>query len=124
MENEQWPEPVEWYNRYEIGVRQFPAPDEQEMRHMFFLVAYDICQPGRLRKVAKVCELYGVRIEKSVFQCDIPHKEFEALWCEVIDLIAEEEDSVLAYRICASCLKEAESAGVVPRPQKRLYYIV
>jgi CRISPR-associated protein Cas2 len=115
---------VDWYNRFDAADRAQPAPENEEFRHMFFLVAYDICQPARLRKVAKICEVYGVRVEKSVFQCDLPQETFEAFWCELIDVVDEEDDAVVAYRICQSCLKQAESIGVVSQPQKRLCYIL
>ena len=39
---------------------------------MFILLSYDIADsPERLRKVAKICENYGVRVQKSVFELDI-----------------------------------------------------
>ena len=123
-QNEQWGEPVEWHNCYNVGINEYPGPEASKVSHMFFLVAYDICKPSRLRKVAKTCEDYGVRIEKSVFQCDLPRDRFEDLWCELIDLIDEDEDAVIAYRICQSCLREAESMGIVRTPQKRICYIL
>ncbi|NOY80085.1 MAG: CRISPR-associated endonuclease Cas2 [Kiritimatiellaeota bacterium] len=91
---------------------------------MLFIVAYDICDPKRLRQVAKTCEEYGARIEKSVFQCDLRQEQFNAFWLELIDLIDEEEDAVVAYRICQSCLREAESMGVAPTLDKPVCYIL
>lgn len=121
----QWPEAVVWHNRYDIGVTEHhPGPEAKDVRHMLHIVAYDICAPKRLRKVAKTCERYGVRIEKSVFECDLPVEQFEAFWCDLIELIDEGEDAVVAYRICRSCLAETESMGVVPRPEKRICYIL
>jgi len=123
--DEDWPEPVEWYNRYWVGVTEYhPGPDSREVRYMYFLVAYDICSDKRLRQVAKLCESYGFRVEKSVFECDLPYERFQELWLGLMDIIDEEEDAVVAYRLCSSCLKEVESMGVVPRPQKGLCYIL
>jgi CRISPR-associated endonuclease Cas2 len=34
---------------------------------MKFVVAYDICEPRRLRRVAKRLEQSAVRVQKSVF---------------------------------------------------------
>jgi CRISPR-associated protein Cas2 len=34
-----------------------------------YLVAYDICDSNRLRKVARVCEDFGKRRQYSVFFC-------------------------------------------------------
>ena len=112
------------YNRYDIGVLIRPGPEDQQVRFMYYLVAYDICEASRLRRVAKTCEAYGVRLEKSVFQCDLRPELFEQLWLELIDLVDEEEDAIIAYRICRSCLREVESMGVISLPERPLCYIL
>jgi len=116
---------IDWHNRYEVGeLVAFPGPESQDIRYVLHLVAYDICEPRRLRRVAKICEAYGMRLEKSVFTCDLPPHLFERMWMELIDEIDEEEDAVVAYRICAGCLREAESMGVVSLPKKPLCYLL
>lgn len=119
---EQWPEPIAWYNRYTAGVTVYPRPEEMGIKNMLFLVAYDICAPTRLRKVAKICEEYGVRVEKSVFECDLSAENFDRFWHELAEVIDDEEDALVAYRICKSCVQQVESLGVVPRPTRRLLY--
>jgi CRISPR-associated protein Cas2 len=120
-----WPEPIDLYNRYQVGVTVWNAPKgPDEVRFMLFLVTYDIACPKRLRRVAKTCAEYGVRVEKSVFECDLPHELFQRLWCELMDLVDEDNDALIAYRICATCLKEVESIGQVPRPEKPVCYIL
>lgn len=37
-----------------------------------YLVFYDICDPKRLKKVSTLLQRYGRRVQKSVFECDIP----------------------------------------------------
>ena len=124
-DNPQWPEPVAYHNRYYAGITvHHPEPGSMEAKDMVYLVAYDVSRPSRLRRVAKTCEDYGVRVEKSVFECDLPPERFEWLWLSLIDIIDEEEDAIVAYRICGSCLKEVESMGAVTRPKKRLCYIM
>jgi len=109
--------------------RYFPAetppydPAFAEVKHMLKIVAYDICDAKRLRKVAKVCELYGIRIEKSVFECDLTEELFQQFWLELYDIIDEVEDSVVAYRINKADAREILSIGCVKRPEKRLCYI-
>jgi len=121
----EWNEPIEWHNTYQAGVTEFhPGPETQEIRNMLYIVAYDIADPARLRRVAKTCEDYGLRIEKSVFHCDVPEAEFQNMWCALIDVVNEEEDAVIAYRICQSCVRQAESIGVVPHVEKPLCYIL
>ena len=125
MPEASWPEPVDWHNRYDVGVTEHhPGPESMEIKHMLNLVAYDVCEPKRLRKVAKVCEDFGARVEKSVFECDLPDELFQRLWLRLIEIIDEGEDAIIAYRICKSCVKQVESMGVVARPIKRICYIL
>ncbi len=98
-------------------------PNEQEPRHMVRLIAYDITTPKRLRRVAKVCEDYGVRIEKSVFECDLNEPTFARFWEQLMREIDPDEDSLIAYRICKTCVRDIQSAGVIERPEARLVYI-
>lgn len=113
---------ADWYNRFFVASPVAYDPSMDEVKHMIKLVTYDICHPPRLRRIAKICELYGVRIEKSVFECDLPEETFERFWLELMDEIDEEEDSIIAYTICRACSKETLSMGVITRPTKRICY--
>ena len=109
---------------YQIGeTAPCRVPNEQEPDEMLRLVAYDICDPRRLRLVAKACEDYGVRIEKSVFECDLAEETFTEFWRQLLAIVDEEEDSLIAYRVCKSCVREIQSAGVIERPTMRLLYL-
>jgi CRISPR-associated protein Cas2 len=99
------------------------VPNEQEPRHMVRLIAYDITMPKRLRRVARVCEDYGVRIEKSVFECDLDKSAFDRFWTQLLQEIDPDEDALVAYRVGKSCVKEVQSAGVIERPEARLVYL-
>ena len=44
-----------------------------------YLVAYDICDPKRLRKVAHTCEDFGFRRQYSVFMCRLSAKDLVRL---------------------------------------------
>jgi len=114
------------YTRYFPGqpAPGFYSPAQKTIRHMLYLIAYDITDAKRLRLVAKTCEDFGVRVEYSVFECDLTPERFENLWAELNRLIDHEEDSLLAYRICGECVKKTLSSGVVIRPQKALLYIL
>ena len=90
---------------------------------MRFLVAYDITSPQRLRRVAKLCEDYGARVQKSVFECDLEPTQFERMWTELCNEIDGDEDFLVAYPLCRSCSAKVESAGVMIRPDKVLAYI-
>ena len=91
---------------------------------MMHLIAYDIADPSRLRKIAKVCELYGIRIEKSVFEADLSEENYQAFWMELMELIDEDEDAIIDYRICKNCIKQAEVMGIVRRPRRVVCYFI
>lgn len=112
-------------NPYEVGitVREW-NPAEERYKHMLHLVAYDVRHPRRLRRVAKVCENYGIRVEYSVFECDLAPEVFDRLWAEISREIDWEQDTILAYRICAACVRRIASMGQVVRPEKALVYML
>ncbi|HBM15073.1 MAG TPA: CRISPR-associated endonuclease Cas2 [Lentisphaeria bacterium] len=91
---------------------------------MLYIIAYDIREPKRLRKVAKTCEDYGIRVEYSVFECDFSEEIFREFWDKLKLHVDEDEDSLLAYRICGSCVQKIESSGAVVRPGKPLLYFM
>ena len=116
-------EHIDNYNRYKIGttVREY-TPSQEEFKHMMYLVAYDVRNPSRLRRVAKLCENYGIRVEYSVFECDLSQNSFSSMWQDLKKEIDPEEDSILAYRMCKSCVNEIVSLGDVTRPDRVLFY--
>ena len=79
-------------------------------------------KPKRLRLVAKTCEDYGCRIEKSVLSVTLQRRS-SAFWRALNAIIDTDEDALIAYRVCKSCVKEIQSAGVVERPSMPLVYI-
>jgi len=116
---------IDDYSRYRIGplIYEFD-PAKEEYKNMLHLVAYDIREPKRLRKVAKKCEDFGIRVEYSVFECDLSEENFQSLWEGLKCIIDADEDCILAYRICGSCVTKIESIGAVVRPGKPLLYIM
>lgn len=69
---------------------------------MLHIVAYDVVSDRRLRRVARICEDYGVRIEKSVFECDLDENEFERFWGRLVEVV-EDADYVVDYPVPRSC---------------------
>ncbi len=116
--------PLDWANRYFPAEEIDELPSDKEPRHMMHLIAYDIAHPSRLRKIAKVCELYGVRIEKSVFEADLSEENYQAFWLELMGLIDENEDAIIDYRICRNCIRQAEVMGLVRRPRRVVCYFI
>lgn len=53
----------------------------------------------RLHRVAKVCEAYGQRVQKSVFECIVTPGQLEQLRHRLRKEIDEGEDSLRIYRL-------------------------
>ena len=71
---------------------------------MEYLVTYDVSTETaegrrRLRRVAKVCEAYGQRVQKSVFECTLNDVQFEVLVHRLSREISEKDDSLRLYRL-------------------------
>jgi CRISPR-associated protein Cas2 len=75
----------------------------RQIYNMLFLVAYDISNKRRLRKVAKLMESYGERVQRSVFECRLTPNKLAALVYQTKDLIKPRRDRVHIYHLCASC---------------------
>ena len=78
---------------------------------MLRVLVYDVADPGRLRRVARLIEDHGGRVQFSVFECDLEPPEFELLWERLLCLIKPEEDLLRSYPICADCSGEIQRAG-------------
>jgi len=71
---------------------------------MLVLVCYDVSTETkagrrRLRRVARVCESTGQRVQKSVFECQLDVAKFEALERELLAEIDPKMDCLRLYRI-------------------------
>lgn len=60
-----------------------------------FLIAYDIANPKRLRRVCKIMEGYGERLQYSVFISDLSPTELLHARAEVEQQMLMTEDSVV-----------------------------
>ena len=60
-----------------------------------YLVCYDICEPRRLRHVAKTLQAYGERIQYSIFECRLSSLQFAEVQRKLLKLIEVGEDQVL-----------------------------
>ena len=91
---------------------------------MLTVVAYDITDPKRLARVAKVCEDYGVRVQYSIFECRLDEDEFADFWLKLLEEIDEDEDRMVAYKIDARCAKDTLTAGTMVCSEKAVCYLV
>jgi len=71
---------------------------------MLVIVCYDVSTETRagrrrLRRVAKVCEGVGQRVQKSVFECKVDLMQMEELERRLLDAIEVKEDCLRLYRL-------------------------
>jgi CRISPR-associated protein Cas2 len=76
-----------------------------------YLVAYDICHPKRLRKVAQTCEDFGFRRQYSVFLCRLAAADLVRLKSRLYDIIDLQVDQVLFMPLCNRCAAQIEALG-------------
>jgi len=85
---------------------------------MLVLITYDVrTDTGegqkRLRKVAKVCENYGQRVQKSVFECLVDPQQWVRLKNRLIGEIKPDEDSLRFYFLGKNWKLRVEQVGVI-----------
>ena len=91
---------------------------------MFILVSYDIVDNRKRYRVSKTLKGYGVRVQKSVFECsDITEHKFLKMVSRVEELIDHGEDTVRYYKLCAACVKSVELSGVGIEPILQKYAV-
>jgi CRISPR-associated protein Cas2 len=64
---------------------------------MKFIIAYDIANPRRLRRVAKRLEQSAVRVQKSVFVFHGTRHDLDAVKGDLVSLIDVAEDRLQAW---------------------------
>ena len=78
---------------------------------MIYMFCYDISDEKRLRKVAKILEKYGLRVQKSFFQANIKPELVEKIKKDIFKVMNFKEDSFFIYPLCEMCAKKAIPVG-------------
>jgi len=68
----------------------------------WYVVCYDITDPKRWRKVYKLINGYGRRLQYSIFRCRLTVRGMEKLRWELEKLLTA-EDRLLILTMCESC---------------------
>ena len=84
---------------------------------MLVVVTYDVSTETaagrrRLRRVARVCESTGQRVQKSVFECQVNEMQLEQLERALLAEIDETADNLRFYRITESAHLRVKQYGV------------
>ena len=86
---------------------------------MLVLITYDVSVVSeggqrRLRSIAKVCLDHGVRVQNSVFECEVTPAQFTVLKAELVMIFTPEEDSLRFYFLGKNGRKRVEHLGAKP----------
>lgn len=83
---------------------------------MMVVVSYDVSTEKtegrrRLRRVAKVCESYGQRVQNSVFECSVDPTQWAILKGRLLDEYDSNEDSLRFYFLGSNWKRRREHHG-------------
>ncbi|WP_110931987.1 CRISPR-associated endonuclease Cas2 [Paenibacillus bouchesdurhonensis] len=84
---------------------------------MLVLITYDVSTVSsagqrRLRRVSKVCQNYGQRVQNSVFECVVDAAQFTTLKLKLMDIIDPDQDSLRFYQLGNNYKNKVEHIGV------------
>lgn len=83
-----------------------------------YLVAYDVCDNKRRRRLLKVLEDYAYRVQYSVFEMCVGESELKKIQNWIEKVINKKEDSVLIYELGALAIKNRINYGIVSNEEK------
>jgi CRISPR-associated protein Cas2 len=84
---------------------------------MLVVVAYDVSTETkegrrRLRRVARVCQDFGQRVQKSVFECVLRERDWVLLKARLLSEFDAAEDSLRFYFLDESARNRIEHHGI------------
>lgn len=74
---------------------------------MQLLIAYDIQDDKRRKKISDILEAFGYRVNFSVFEISISKTKYAKLLRHLQEILAKKEDSLRIYHICENCIKQS-----------------
>ncbi|WP_119071492.1 CRISPR-associated endonuclease Cas2 [Aggregatilinea lenta] len=91
---------------------------------MFWVVCYDIPDDKRRRKVVKIMEGAGRRVQYSVFECEINNARLERLKRDLQRAIDDEEDDVRFYPLNEGDIPKIITLARATLERTRGHYVV
>ncbi len=73
------------------------------MAHVIVIVAYDVSDSRRRRRLASTLSAVGWRLQESVFQCILDGETAEEFNDELTRQIDTSSDAVHVFRLCRPC---------------------
>ncbi len=90
---------------------------------MFVLISYDVADDRQRSKIATLLEAHGMRVQYSVFECNLSDTQLTNLKKKLAPRV-KPEDSIRFYRLCKECVGRVEIIGAGEVTEERQYYIV
>lgn len=86
---------------------------------MLVLVSYDVSTidlagKRRLRHVAKTCENSGIRVQNSVFECNVDQAQWTVLRARLLEIYEPDQDSLRFYFLGNNYQHRIEHQGAKP----------
>lgn len=83
---------------------------------MLVLITYDVSVVTsggrrRLRNIAKTCLDYGMRVQNSVFECEVDPAQFIVLKNKLLEIYEPKEDSLRFYFLGKKGRQKVEHVG-------------
>jgi CRISPR-associated protein Cas2 len=91
---------------------------------MITLITYDITESKRLNGMRKFLKEFGLRTQKSVFECDIDDIALGRIRAYCRDNLDIAKDSVRIYKICGRCIRKVLISGTGLKVTELDYMIV
>ena len=86
---------------------------------MLMLVSYDVSTVdragrNRLRRIAKACQNWGIRVQNSVFECNVNPAQWVQLKAELEGIFDPDSDSLRYYNLGDRYDTRIEHVGAKP----------
>lgn len=82
---------------------------------MRYIVSYDISDDRLRSRIVKICEAYGQRVQKSVFECELNKAQIDAMTQKLEKTRKgkgySSDDSIRIYSLCAACVEQIRVLG-------------
>jgi len=83
---------------------------------MLVVVSYDVSTidrsgARRLRRIAKICQNHGQRVQYSVFECIVDPAQWTSMRQQLIDVMDDKQDSLRFYFLGANWQRRVEHVG-------------
>lgn len=88
------------------------------MKPRHWHLSYDICDPKRLRRVAKLALEHGERIQKSLYLCALSPEQLAALHFQLAAIV-QPPDRLMLRPLCRQCRQAIRTQGAGGHPERR-----